>query len=74
MNNRELDVGQMFQHPAIRLQRLYLASESMTGHSANKTIAKKNPLTFWKILHALKCDLKLKRVSERTRVVQHSYV
>lgn len=34
----------------------------------------KAPLTLWQILHALKCDLKLKWISKRTRVVQHSNI
>lgn len=31
-------------------------------------------LTFWQVLHALKCNFKLKRISKRTRVVQHSNI
>lgn len=31
-------------------------------------------LTFWQILHALKCNFKLKWISKRTRVVQYSNI
>lgn len=55
--------------------KAHLTTETVTNSPVYKcTRTLKTTPTFWQVLHAFKCDFKLKWISKGTRVVQHSNI